>query len=352
MIFRQENFGMMLSGSHVDFKKRERPVISEEESELKLKNERKLQGGIEILRKLRTAALEESDFIGCQNILNKAHQLSAQMAEQIMNQALSDKPFPIDVSFLETIQKARSEYAEKDAGSGHYLPPQFSVTNLFRATDDMLVRLEEKAKSITAPDHKLSEDEMKYVLQEFLRGTNDLTINVIEKFFKKGTKVGGILSGGSVYVELVKKVVEKYGDSSFAVDSFVIAVDKQNNKVVFEASETDFVTLSVMVTDDMIDKGGTVITALWAAGEQFPNATIYSGMGTDQAGGFEERRIKKHVGHLFGLFQDFANLSEEKRDDEALTIFKKAQDYATENNVTLPPGWYKVKRRIEKRMKK
>jgi hypothetical protein len=161
-----ENFETMLSGSHVDFKKRERPPLSEHENELKLENERKLQEGIEILRKLRTQALEEQESSLQQSHLKEAHQFSSQMADVIMSQALNDTPSQIDPAFLSVLQKAQDEYKEKDAGSGRALPPQFSIINLFRATDDMLARVEEKAQSIRTPDHKLSQEELKYVLKE------------------------------------------------------------------------------------------------------------------------------------------------------------------------------------------
>lgn len=348
MIFNSRNIEMMLGGSHVSFKERKHPPLSEDERELKVENERKLQEGIGILRKLRTRALEEQDSIIRQNILKEAHQFSNQMAEVILNQALGAKPSQINPSFLETLQQARSDHADQDADSGHCIPPQFSIQNLFRATDDMLARIEEKAQSIEAPDHKLTQEEMKYVLQEYLIGTNDLTINAKEKFFEKDTRVGGIISGGSVYVELVKKIVKRYGNHSLAINSFVIAVDKQNKRAVFEASESDETAQTVIVTDDMIDKGGTLLTALWAIGEQFPNATIHSGKGTDQPGGFEKRRIKKHMEHLGMLFFDFTDLSEERQNDKALALFRQAAQYANENQVTLPQGWYKRKKRIEK----
>jgi len=348
MTFYPNNFEMMFGGSHVDFKKRERLALSENECELKLENERKLQKGIVILRKLRMQALEEQDPIVQQDVMKEAHEFSDQMADVIIDQALGEKPSQIDPSFLETLQQAQNEHADQDAGSGHANPPQFPIQNLFQATDDMIVRIEEKAQSIETPDHKLTQEEMKYVLQEFLSGTNGLTINAIEKIFEKDTKIGGILSGGSVYIELVKKIVERYGDSSLTVDSFTIAVDKQNERVVLEKSKSDATTQTVIITDDMIDKGGTLLTALWSSGEQFPNATIYSGEGTDQLSGFEKRRIKKHTEHLGVLFQDFVDLSEEGQNNEALTLFRQAEQYAIENRVALQLGWYRRKERIEK----
>ncbi len=350
MMFNPEKFEAMLGGTHVAFKKRERPPFSEQESELKFENDERIREGIRILRQERTLALEEPDLVKRQDFLKEAHQFSEQMAEVIIKQALGDKPSPIEPSYLQALQRIRSEYAEKDADSGHGLPPGFSVQNLSLAADDMLVRVQEKAQSFVSPDHKLTEAEMKYVLREFSIGTNDLTINAIEKLFEKNTKIGGILSGGSVYVEMVKKIVKRYGDPSLAVDSFVIAVDKENQKAVFESSETDAAARAVILADDVIDKGGTLLTALWTAGEQFPNATMYSGKGTDQPGGFEKRRADKHLGHLEMLFQDFYDLSEAGRKDEALALFRQAEKYAKENRVTLQAGWYSRKNRIEKDM--
>jgi len=349
-IFRrpEDNFEILLGGSHVAFKKLERPPLSEQENELKLENEKNLKGGIRILRKLRTGALLEEDLIVQQNTLKEAHHFSEQMSDIILNQAISEKPYPIDPSFLERLQVAEDEHAEQDDDSGHGIPPGFSIQNLFRATEDMLARVQERAQSTGTPTHKLTKEEMRYVLQEFLRGTNDLTMNAIDGFFDKDTKVGGILSGGSVYLELVKKIVEKYGDPSLKVDSFVIAVDKENKRAVFEVDKSDKDVKTVIVTDDVIDKGGTLITALWATGEEFPNAIIYSGKGTDEPGGFQKRRTEKHMSYLTGLFQDFAELSEEGKNDEALVIFDQAEKYAKENKVELQAGWHKRRARIKK----
>lgn len=348
MRFNPNNFEMMLGGSHVAFKKRERPPLSDQENELKLENERMLREGIGILRKLRTQALEEKDPALRQKYLVDAHQFSSQMADVIISQSLNDKPSPIDPLFFKALQTAQEEHKDKDAGSGHALPPQFSVGNLFKAVDDMLARVEERSGSLDNPDHKLTDKEMQYVLQEFLRGTNDLTVDAIEKFFNKDTKIGGILSGGSIYAEMVKKITASYADPSLNVDTFVIAVDKEQKKAVFESSESDNSAQTVIVTDDMIHEGTTLLTALWNVGGQFPNATIYSGKGTDQPGGFERRRVQKHMDYLMDIFQDFADLSEEGKNDEALALFDQAENYAKENNVTLQPGWYKRKERIEK----
>lgn len=338
----------MLSGSIVSFKKLERPPLSEEERVLKLENERQLQGGITILRKLRTRSLAEQDLEAQQEMLREAHGLSAQMAEAIMDQSLGDKPSPIAPAFLKTLDEAKDKHAGHEADSGHGIPPQFSIQNLFRAADDMLVRIKDTVQSFEAPDRKLTQDELKYVIREFLRGTNDLTINAIEKFFDKDTKVGGILSGGSVYLELVKTIVERYGDGSASIDSFVIAVDKDGKRVAVEAGGADAAAKTVIVTDDMIDKGGTLLTALWSVGKEFPNATIYSGLGTDHPGGFEKRRSEKHHNHLSLLYQDFAEFSDEGRDEEALALFRQAEQYAKDNRVELQAGWHKRRALIGK----
>lgn len=348
MVFNPEKLEMMLSGSHVNFKKRERPPLSEEESKLKKENERKLEEGIGVLRKLRTKALEEQDVAARQGFLKEAHQFSSQMAEVIIGQALNEKPSQIDPAFQTLLEKSRLDYRNHDAGSGHGISAGYSINNLFRATDDMLVRIEEKAQSFSNPDHKLSQEEMQYVLQEFLIGTNNLTRDATDKFFAKYTKVGGILSGGSIYAEIVKKIVNKYADPSFKIETFVVAVDKENKKAVFEAGENDNDVQTVIVTDDMIDKGGTLLTALWKAGEKFPNAKIHSGLGTDQPGGFEKRRRQKHIEHLEILFQDFADFTEEKKNDEALALFEQAKQYAKDNDVNLPPGWYIRREKIGK----
>ncbi len=212
----------------------------------------------------------------------------------------------------------------------------------------MIARIEEKVGSIKKPDHKLSQEEIKYVLKEFLVGANSLSPDTQKQFFEKGTKVGGILSGGSIYVELIKLIVERFGDNSFEMDSFVIAVDKEDKRIAVETSESDVQTKDVLLMDDIIDGGQTMLVALWNVGEHFPNAAIHSGKGPDQRGGFEKRRAQIHTDHLAYLFQDFANLAFEDRDEEALIMFDHAARYASENNVALQPGWYKVWERLNK----
>ena len=182
------NLETMLDGSHVVFKSRERAPLSESEQQLKYGNERTLQRGIYILRKIRTRALTEQDSVTPQAALTEAHQLAEQMSEVILNISSSDKPVPINTSFLEMLSEMESRYKSYEADSGHFLPAQFSISNLFRAADDMLARVEESAKSIYRPDHILTIEEVNYVLNEFLRGTNNLTINAISKLYDHHTR--------------------------------------------------------------------------------------------------------------------------------------------------------------------
>lgn len=351
MEFFKQSFNSLLSGSHVAFKAMERPVYSEPERELDLENKRKIQESIGLLRKMRTSALETSDQKEQQSYLKEAHELSDRVAQIIIDLCAKESPVPLEAAFQEKILKLNETHAEQDAGSGYSLPPQFSVQNLFRATDDILVRINEKATSFKEPDHKFNLDELKYVLHEFLRGTNGLNNDAIEAMFSSNSKVGGILSGGAIYAEIVKRIIEKYADPSLRIDTFVIAVDKHNNKAVFEHSETDKETTNIILVDDVINEGGTMITALWSAGEHFPNARIRSEKGSDYAGEWKKRKNTEFMDHLGKIYQDFAEFAEEGKNDEAMKIFKEAEAYALEKGVELQAGWHKRKARIEGKLK-
>ena len=106
-----------------------------------------------------------------------------------------------------------------------------------------------------------------------------------------------------------------------------------------------------VLVDDMINKGGTMITALQAAGEYFPRAYIRSGKGFDRPGEWEQRKNAWFMTHLEGVFQDFADLSEQGKDDEAMKVYAEAEAYAKNNGVELQAGWHKRRQRIEARSK-
>jgi len=337
----------LLGGSFVAFKKMERRKFSENERELDLENKRRIQESIIILRKIRTRALETADQKEQQKLLKEAHEFSKHVADIIIDLTSKETPNPLEIEFQEELAKLKEEHAEQDDGSGYSLPPQFSVQNLFSATEDILVRVNEKAGSFNEPEHKLGFDELKYVLHEFLKGTNGLNNEAIEVMFSDKSKVGAILSGGAIYAEIVKKIIERYADSSLRIDTFVIAVDKNAGKVVLEKSDNDMTTTNVILVDDVINAGGTMITALWATGEYFPNAQIRSEKGSDYPGKWEERRVRKHMDHLGMIYQDFAELIDQRKNDEAMVIFKEAEAYANENGVKLQNGWYKRKEKID-----
>ncbi len=62
-----------------------------------------------------------------------------------MEHALADKPIAIEKEFMQEFKRLSEKYKEQDAGSGYAIPPQYSIGNLFKATEDMLIRIQEKA---------------------------------------------------------------------------------------------------------------------------------------------------------------------------------------------------------------
>jgi hypothetical protein len=345
MEFQRNSWNSMLSGSHVSFRKMEREY-SESEKELDLENKRKLQEMIGHLRRLRTEALSIEDEAGQQEMLRGAHEMCSKTADTIIDLASKESPVSIDEDFLNELVNLKEGLENIDADSGYSLPPQFSIGNLFKATEDILMRVQEAAGSYNEPNHRLTKDELKSVLTEFFRGTNDLTVNAIEEVLSEGAKVGGILSGGAIYAEIVKKMIEKYGDGSVSIDTFVIAVDKKEKKIVCERSEGDEEVRNVVLTDDVINEGGTMITALWQTGRYFPNAKINSGKGSDSPGGWKKRRDEEFMVQLERWFQDFAEYTEEGKKEEALKLYEQAEAYAKENGVELQRGWILRKRRM------
>lgn len=342
-----EGYRFNLSGSLTSFRSREGGAPTPENKEQLDQNKNTLIEGLGVLRRYRTKALETPEGEKQQEILKDSHDFSREVANVIFTQTF-DGIKPLEKSFITDLKRRKDELSETDEGSGHSLPPQFSINNLFKATEDIATRVLEKTGSIESPSHKLSEAEMLYVLKEFLVGTNDLSLNAREDFFKEGTMIGGILTGGSLYLEIVKKVTERFGDRSFSIDTFVVAVDKENKKVSAEVKSKTEATKTVILTDDMIDGGGTMLTALNSIGKYFPNARITCGLGNDKVGGFQERFNQKFNDHLYMLFCDFIDLCNEDKYEEALKLMKVAEKYAEENNVKLTQGWYIRKEKIEK----
>ncbi len=350
--FNPEFTETILSGSHTNFKKFERPTPTYEQYEKQLETEEKLKLGIIALRKLKTATLLEQSPAIQQEHLKKAHHLAKVMAQDILEHSKNPFHQEITTEFIEETSEIKQKLEHiQDINSGYSISAGYPTRNLKRAAEDILVRLKETVGNLDQPSHKISEEEAKYIFNEFLRGTNSLTIDAIEKFFNSDTKIAGILSGGSIYLEMVKIILEKYGTPEITPKTFIVATDQKAKKTIFEVNQTDKTTTNVILTDDVINKGGTLTATLWSTGEIFPNATIYSGVGSDLPGGFQKRKDQAHKDYLFDIYQDFADLSEEGKYTEALVIFETANKYALENNITLSPGWYKRKKRIEDLMK-
>lgn len=345
-IFKQ-SFEDLLGGSHASYKKIERSKYSDEEKEVDLENKRTIQKSIELLRKIKTVILETASKADQQKFLKEAHELAIQTAQVIIDLSLKESPTPIETEYTDRLAEFKKELGNVEAGSSYSLPPQFSVKNLFNATEDILVCISEKASSFKDPSHKLEIDEIKYILKQFTTHVNDLTIQAVESMFSENSKVGGILSGGAIYNEIVRILIEKYADPSIKIQTFVIAVDKLEKKSAFELSDTDSKTTNVIIVDDVINDGGTILTALWAGGEYFPNAKIRTGKGTDYAGEWEKRKNQKYYDYLSGIFGDYSDLAREGKVEEAMKIYAEAEVYARENGVKMTDGWDIVKKRIE-----
>jgi hypothetical protein len=332
-------------GSCTDFRKRERPPLSVEEKELSYENKIKIGFGISILRDLKNRILEEGDAAENRRLLAAAHKFSAVMAAALLGQMASEKILPLAGEFLEMLDEMKSKNIGDNVVAASGVSPQVAAGNLLLAADDLLLRVEDKVKSLAAPDHKLGREEIGYVLNEFLIGTNNLSVNAIGKFFAKDTQIGGILSGGLVYVEMVKILIAKYADPDLTINTFAIAVNKHQKKTAFEIS--DPAAKTVIIADDMISGGGTILAALWAAGEYFPNATIYTGIENDYPGQFEKRRQEPYEEELMMMFQDCSKLSKNGRMAEADAIWRRAYEYAQENKIEMKAGWQIIRERID-----
>jgi hypothetical protein len=147
----------MMNGTRAHFKSREKPELTSVEREIDVENKRIVQESISILRKLRTAALETGDQGKQQELLKQAHDFSTEVAEMIIDLSLKGQPVRIiEHQFTKRIDALKAEYKDQDAGSGYGLPPQFSIKNLFLATEDVLARIIEKRGSLEIPKEKLN----------------------------------------------------------------------------------------------------------------------------------------------------------------------------------------------------
>ncbi|MFA7253375.1 MAG: hypothetical protein WC107_02365 [Patescibacteria group bacterium] len=343
------SFEPVLSGSMTAFKKKERPQFTPKEAEVEKERRYLISEGITTLRKIRTLVFKEGQGDESQQmLLQKAHRFSALMGDFILQKSLN---YQADLSTHPYIAESRtlSDELQNEAwDSKHCIVPSTVLLNLEKATDDIIVNIESTAGSAQSPNHKLSELEIDLVLEEFLKGTNDLNNHAISNLFKPNTKVGGVLTGGMIYLSIAKGVVDKYAQEHLKVDDFVIAVDAANKRVAIQESEGDMATENVFVLDDMIDKGGAMLAATYAAGDHFGNAYIYSGKGdagspTQRA----EKRRQEKTNYLFELFQDFASATVANDKEVAYQIYAEAERYAEQNSLELPGGWKIRKEKME-----
>ncbi len=330
------DFEFLASGSHTNFIERSRQPLNSTELEAKDQNESIFRPGIDTLRRLRTKAFSQEGAAQQQTLL-EARKLSTFMATNILEAVSKDRPEPIHPNISKYILESQKKLLGYEPGSAHHIPPPNSVRNLFKATEDMMARIEVKVGSPQKPSRKLTRDETLEVLSQFLTGTNFLSYNATDRLFDKNTKVGGITSGGLVYLEIARLAAEKY--AGLKINTFAIMSDKETKSAICESVSSDRNITCVIVTDDMVDRGGTLLTALSKVGKYFPNAKVYSEKATLEPGYYQKKENESHNSHLTLLFQDFAQLSIDRDFSGADKILLQAKNYAKENNVELTPGW-------------
>ncbi len=337
------SFESLLSGSLVRFKERAYPEANTDQfRELQRDKERVLGTGIDQLRRIRTQIFESKNPDRQQNLLKLATVLADQMADYCIADGADRAAALKEHSYHRTLADIPSSQAGVEPQSKHHIVPSLVAQNLRKAAQDMLIRVEEVASSLTSPSKRLSDAETLQVLTEFISGTNNLSVDARKELFLADTKVAGLLSGGLVYALMAKKIAEHYGnESGKGMTVIAVAVDAEGKQAVFERSPNDGKVRRLIVVDDMIDQGGSILCAAHTAEEVFTEATVNSGLYYSYAKGRIPINHRKHLDHLSGMFQDFADLTESDRLDEARVLLVSAFKYASEHGVTLQRGWYK-----------
>lgn len=343
-----ENFNksisLAMSGSIVRFRKAARPEFSNEEKEIDQENREFFTNGIRMLRKLRTQALAEENLQEQQNILNRAHLLAEETAGAILGLAQEKGVVRVNDIYKSEINILKSELETIDAGSGYGNPAYYSVNNLYLAADDLLIRIKESVGgALENPSHTLTQEELAKICEEFFIHTNDYSREAVKRVFSAESKAVGVLTGGSVFLEMVKQVVKRYGENSLSLNTAVVAVDKNSKNTAFEKNDTDIQVKEVFILDDMINEGNTVLAAVWAAGENFPNASIYSGLQRVEVGQWLEKK-KEELGRMFYVFAD---LVEEGKKDEAVQVLAQAIEFSKKHNIEMTPAWQRLRQKLE-----
>lgn len=337
------SFESLLSGSLVCFRERAHPDSGTDQfRELQRDKEQVLGAGIDQLRRIRTQIFECSEPSKQQSLLKLSMTLADQMADYCLADGQDRAAALVDHSYHEVLAGVSTSFEGVEPQSKHHIVPSRVANNLRRAAQDMLIRVEEEVTSLTSPSKRLSDSETLKVLSEFLSGANDLGGDAKKDLFLPNTKVAGLLSGGLVYALMAKKVAERYGnESGTGMNVIAVAVDADGKRAVFERGSADPTVARLIVVDDVIDKGGSILCAAHAAEDLFTGATINSGLYQSYANGRIPASQRKHLDHLSGVFQDFADLTESNHLEQARAVLIAAYEYACQNGVTLQRGWYK-----------
>jgi hypothetical protein len=142
----------LVSMSHPTFKIREKPHLDETGQETYRYAQRNLEFGQDYLRKLNAAALTAEGFDMQQFFLKEAHQLAALIAEEIITQSFYSLPQPLGASFENKLIEMSHLYKEDISFSNYSTAPQISINLLRDAAEDMLIRVEEVADSLSNPN--------------------------------------------------------------------------------------------------------------------------------------------------------------------------------------------------------
>ena len=336
------SFDSLLSGSSVCFKARVHPdADTDQYRELQREKERCLGSGIDQLRRLRTKIFETKELGEQQQLFAVATSLADQMADYCLADS-ADRAVPLrDHSYHGVLADISSSLADVEPQSKHHIVPSWVAQNLRNAAQDMLLRVDEEASSLTAPTKRLSDAETLRVLVEFTSGTNNLSIEAKRDLLLPDTRVAALLSGGLVYALMAKKIAERYGnESGTGMTVIAAAVDPEGKRAVFEHCGDVQTVRRLIVVDDVIDKGGTILCAAHAAEDVFTGATINSGLYYSYPNGRVSRNQRKHLDHLSLMWLDFVDYTEASHLNEARETLVSAYQYARENGVALQRGWY------------
>lgn len=336
-------FNTLLSGSHTNFRYREHADAALQPFQELQQQKRILIGdGINCLRKLRTQIFSSADTQDQQAFLQTAKQLANELADYCIADALNRASHLADHSYHFQLQETVSKMNLCEPQSRHHIVPTIVADNLRKAALDMALRTEEFVGNLESPDRRLNDAETLQVIREFTVGTNDLSNEAKDSLFSSSTKVAGLLSGGLVYALMAKKIAERYGcESGNEMNVIAVAVGTDANQAVFELDGTDQQVDKLVLVDDVIDSGSSILSALNAAEEVFIGSNIYCGLRTSNAKGRISNSRKAHIAHLSSWVQDFADLTDEGQLTEAKKMLVEAHAYATANGVTLQPGWYR-----------